>query len=105
MTSLQNKKNKALKMMLWFGIGSLFMTFAGLTSALIVSKNRADWMKDFVLPIEFNYSLLVIIASSVFLFLAKKYLKKNKNKEVSVFFIYYNNIRHPFHFPTVFRIW
>jgi len=85
MTLLQNKKNKALKMMLWFGIGSLFMTFAGLTSALIVSKNRADWMKDFVLPIEFNYSLLVIIASSVFLFLAKKYLKKNKNKEVSVF--------------------
>ena len=76
MTSLQNKKNKALKMMLWFGIGSLFMTFAGLTSALIVSKNRADWMKDFVLPIEFNYSLLVIIASSIFLFLAKKYLKK-----------------------------
>ena len=87
MTLLQNKKNKALKMMLWFGIGSLFMTFAGLTSALIVSKNRADWMKDFVLPIEFNYSLLVIIASSVFLFLAKKYLKKNKNKEVSFFYL------------------
>lgn len=87
MTSLQNKKNKALKMMLWFGIGSLFMTFAGLTSALIVSKNRADWMKDFVLPIEFNYSLLVIIASSVFLLLAKKYLKKNKNKEVSFFLL------------------
>ena len=87
MTSLQNKKNKALKMMLWFGIGSLFMTFAGLTSALIVSKNRADWMKDFVLPIEFNYSLLVIIASSVFLFLAKKYLKKIKIKKYRFFYL------------------
>ena len=33
------KKSKALKMMLWFGIGSLIMPFAGLTSAFIVSKN------------------------------------------------------------------
>ena len=34
-------------MMLWFGIGSLIMTFAGLTSAFIVSKNRVDWVTDF----------------------------------------------------------
>ena len=26
MNSLENKKNRALKMMLWFGIGSLIMT-------------------------------------------------------------------------------
>ena len=48
MTSLMDKKNKALKMMLGFGIGSLFMTFAGLTSAFIVSKNRR-----FPAPVKF----------------------------------------------------
>ena len=47
MSSLKNKKNKALKMMMWFGVGSLFMTFAGLSSAFIVSKNRQDWVENF----------------------------------------------------------
>ena len=50
MSSLKNKKNKALKMMMWFGVGSLFMTFAGLSSAFIVSKNRQDWVENFELP-------------------------------------------------------
>ena len=53
MSSQLNNKNKALKMMLWFGIGSLFMTFAGLTSAFIVSKNREDWILNFELPHAF----------------------------------------------------
>ena len=56
MSSLVNKRNRALKMMLWFGIGSLFMTFAGLTSAFIVSKNREDWVQNFDLPEAFYYS-------------------------------------------------
>ena len=71
MTSLMDKKNKALKMMLWFGIGSLFMTFAGLTSAFIVSKNREDWISNFQLPDAFYYSLVVIIMSSICLFIAR----------------------------------
>ena len=58
MSSLENKRNRALKMMLWFGIGSLFMTFAGLTSAFIVSKNREDWVQNFDLPEAFYYSLI-----------------------------------------------
>jgi len=31
-------------MMLWFGIISLIMSFAGLTSAFIVSSSREDWL-------------------------------------------------------------
>ena len=50
-----DKKSKALKMMLWFGIGSLIMTFAGLTSAFIVSKNRVDWVTDFPIPTAFYF--------------------------------------------------
>jgi cytochrome c oxidase subunit 3 len=80
MNSPVDNKNKALKMMLWFGIGSLIMTFAGLTSAFIVSKNRVDWVNDFPIPQAFYFSLIVIIISSLSLFLAKKYLIKNKFK-------------------------
>jgi cytochrome c oxidase subunit 3 len=29
---------------------SMTMMFAGLTSAFVVSKSRADWLKDFQLP-------------------------------------------------------
>lgn len=73
-----DKKSKALKMMLWFGIGSLIMTFAGLTSAFIVSKKRVDWVNDFPIPAAFYFSLFVIIISSLSLFISKKYLIKNK---------------------------
>ena len=40
----QNKQKRAKKMMLWFGIISLIMSFAGLTSAFIVSSSREDWL-------------------------------------------------------------
>lgn len=84
MSSSENKKNRALKMMLWFGIGSLFMTFAGLTSAFIVSKNREDWVQNFDLPDAFYYSLIFILSSSIILIFARKFLLKNQQKKVSV---------------------
>ena len=83
MSSLVNKRNRALKMMLWFGIGSLFMTFAGLTSAFIVSKNREDWVQNFDLPEAFYYSLVFILSSSVILIIARRLLIKNQQKRVS----------------------
>ena len=56
-----NKKNKrAIKMMMWLGIASLFMTFAGFTSAFIVSKSREDWILNFDLPAAFSFSLFII---------------------------------------------
>ena len=88
MTSLENKKNRALKMMLWFGIGSLIMTFAGLTSAFLVSKNRDDWVENFNLPEAFYYSLFLIIISSITLILARKFLIKNKLNLVSIFLLF-----------------
>ena len=71
-------------MMLWFGIGSLFMTFAGLTSAFIVSKNREDWVQNFDLPEAFYYSLIFILSSSIILIFARRLLIKNQQKRVSV---------------------
>ena len=75
---IKNKKKKAKKMMLWFGIGSLFMTFAGLTSAFIVSKNREDWILNFELPDAFYYSLIIIILSSICLIIARHFLINDK---------------------------
>ena len=65
--------------MLWFGIISLIMSFAGLTSAFIVSSSREDWLADFALPNSFTYSTLIIFLSSIVLFAAKQALKKNQD--------------------------
>jgi cytochrome c oxidase subunit 3 len=52
------------------------MMFAGLTSAFVVSKSRADWLKDFQLPTAFFYSTAAIIGCSVTFYLAKKAIQK-----------------------------
>ena len=75
--TLEEKKIRAKKMMLWFGIGSLIMSFAGLTSAVIVSSKRPDWLKDFQLPEAFMISTVIIILSSITLIFAKRALKKD----------------------------
>ena len=73
--------------MMWFGIGSLFMTFAGLSSAFIVSKNRQDWVENFELPDAFYYSLFLIILSSISLIFARKFIYENRIKKSSTLLI------------------
>ena len=77
--TLKDKQERAKKMMLWFGIISLVMSFAGLTSAFIVSSSREDWLVNFTLPSAFTYSTLIIVLSSVLLFFAKQSFKNNKS--------------------------
>ena len=72
------KNSRAKKMMLWFGIVSLLMAFAGWTSAYIVSSSREDWLSDLELPSSFYISTVVIIISSITYILAKKAIKENK---------------------------
>ena len=74
------KTNRAKKMMLWFGMISISMTFAGLTSAYVVSSSRADWIQQINLPFAFTISTFLIITSSITFNSALKMLKKNKNK-------------------------
>ena len=69
--TIESKTAKAKKMMLWFGMISITMTFAGLTSAFIISSSRPDWLDSFVLPTWFTISTISIILSSVFFQLAK----------------------------------
>lgn len=85
--TLEEKRTRAKKMMLWFGIGSLIMSFAGLTSAVIVSSKRADWLKDYELPDAFILSTVIIIISSITFILAKRALKKNFRKNTSLWLL------------------
>lgn len=73
------RQDRARKMMLWFGMISLGMSFAGLTSAYIVSKERPDWLTDFKIPQAFYISLVVILFSSITFQFAKKQILKEKN--------------------------
>jgi len=75
------KTIKAKKMMLLFSMLSIAMTFAGLTSAYIVSKARPDWLKNFELPLSFSLSTAIIVLSSITIWIAKKNLKKNNNSK------------------------
>ncbi|MBR9846210.1 MAG: heme-copper oxidase subunit III [Algicola sp.] len=80
--TIQEKNDRAKRMMLWFGIISLIMSFAGLTSAVLVSRKREDWMQDFEMPSAFLISCVLIIASSFTFIIAKKALK-NGNRSLT----------------------
>lgn len=59
---------------------SIFMMFAGLTSAYVVRQAGGNWL-EFTLPDSFTYSTIIIIISSVFLHFS--YFSINKGKEAS----------------------
>jgi cytochrome c oxidase subunit 3 len=85
--SYAEKSKRAKKMMLWFGIISLIMSFAGWTSAYIVSRSREDWLKDLELPNAFFISVFVIIVSSVTMILAKRSIKKESHSQGMIFLV------------------
>lgn len=83
----KEKNRRAKKMMLWFGIVSLIMGFAGWTSAYIVSSKREDWVSDLELPSAFFISTVIIILSSIAYFAAKKAVGKNNQKMGTIFLL------------------
>lgn len=83
--TFEEKSIRAKKMMLLFGIISLIMSFAGLTSAFIVSSTREDWLKDFQLPSAFTISLVLIIISSVTFIMAKRSMKSDNRSMTTMY--------------------
>ena len=83
----EEKTKRAKRMMLWFGIISLIMSFAAWTSAFIVSSSRTDWLKDFQLPNSFAISTVIILISSLSFLLAKRALKKDDRTKTSVWLL------------------
>lgn len=83
----EEKNKRAKKMMLWFGIVSLIMGFAGWTSAYIVSSKRDDWISDLELPQAFFISTAIIVLSSITYFAANKAVGKNDQKIGAIFLL------------------
>ncbi|CAM3993092.1 cytochrome c oxidase subunit 3 [Flavobacterium antarcticum] len=80
------RSGRSKKMLLWFAMISFVMVFAGLTSAYIVSKSRADW-KNFEMPSAFLISTIVILISSITFHLAKKAIKDNNRSLTSIYLL------------------
>ena len=83
----KKRKERSAKLILLFAMASMTMMFAGITSAFVVSKSRADWLKDFQLPTAFYWSTLVIISCSVTFHLAKLAIKKDQNSKTSIYLL------------------
>ncbi len=79
----KSRSDRSYKLMLGFAMVSMTMMFAGLTSAFVVSKSRADWLKDFEMPSAFFYSTIVILLCSVTFHLAKIAIKKDDRASVT----------------------
>ena len=73
----QNKKIHPHKFILWVGIGSVIMMFAGLTSAYIVKREQPGWT-SYSTPVAFYYSTCVILISSLTIFLAAKSFRERR---------------------------
>jgi cytochrome c oxidase subunit III len=89
MTAEEHKSRTArsYKLLLLFAMISMVMMFAGLTSAFVVSKSRADWLKDFQLPTAFYISTVVIIGCSLTFHLAKKAIQKDNQKATTAYLL------------------
>ncbi|MCT4582388.1 MAG: cytochrome c oxidase subunit 3 [Flavobacteriales bacterium] len=72
---------KVAKQIVWVGIIASIMLYAGFTSAVFVSMMDKFWV-DIKLPEAFTLSTIVIIASSITLFLALFFAKKDNKKAV-----------------------
>lgn len=82
---LPEEKRKVRKPLLWIGLASIVMAFAGLTSGYVVSRSAllADnrWLQ-FALPDEFYYATAAIIASSLTLIWAKRAVRAGQSAQL-----------------------
>ncbi len=78
----QKLKEKTFKQMLYFALISLTMSFAGLTSAYVISRKRDDWV-SFDMPSIFYITTLLIILSSITFYFAKKSMQKEQRKKTN----------------------
>ena len=83
MTTVSISENKGKlhphKFLLWVGMASIVMMFAGLTSAYVVKRQFGNWL-EFGLPLVFWVSTVVILVSSLTMHLALKNFKAHERK-------------------------
>ena len=69
-------KEKSRKFLLWIGLISIAMMFAGLTSGYIVRRQTGTWLK-FDLPFTFWISTAIILISSISMNWSVQLIRKN----------------------------
>ena len=79
-------KEKMKKNLVYIGIFSVFMVFAGLTSGYIVSMGDSFWVK-FPFPSAFWISTIVILLSSLFIQQGISFAKKGKHSISKIFVV------------------
>lgn len=86
---LQEEKEKhirAKKTMMWLGVVSIVMMFAGLTSGYVVLQADNYWVR-FELPNGFWISTALILISSVTMALAMRAVRKNNQNAVKYYLL------------------
>ncbi|MGB0838991.1 MAG: cytochrome c oxidase subunit 3 [Chitinophagales bacterium] len=76
----QKSKLHPKMFLLLIGLGSIIMSFAGLTSAIIVRKAQGNWL-PYKMPDLFIWSTVVILASSATIFFAQRAFKKDHQQQ------------------------
>ncbi len=80
----KEKLARSKRIMMWLGVVSITMMFAGLTSGYVVLQADNYWVR-FSLPDGFWYSTGFILASSVTMFLAMKAVRNNNKNGIKLF--------------------
>jgi len=84
MDEYEIRKQRAQRNLMWLGIGSIVMVFAGLTSAYTVRRGAGDWF-SITLPFVFWISSAVILFSSVTMNIALQSFKKDNTSNGIIF--------------------
>lgn len=84
-TDQKLRKERTSKLLLYFGMVGMVMLFAGLTSAVIVSKGGHFWV-NINLPVAFWYSSGIIVLSSLTAIMAQRAIAKN-NQQATKFLL------------------
>src|SRR5258708_18352852 len=77
------KQRRSKRMLLWFGMISIVMLFAGLTSAYIVRQGEGKWV-EFAMPDLFKLSTALILLSSFSMQWAVISAKRNNKQMLTV---------------------
>ena len=80
---IRKMQQKAAKPLLYIGIVSIVMLFAGLTSAYVVRADSGNWLV-FHLPNIALISTAVIITSSITMLIAQRAIKKDNYRVTSI---------------------
>ena len=86
---MQNKelppnRIQALRFAMWIAMVSIVMLFGAFTSAYLVRKPVGNWY-EFKLPIQFLYSTIIIVLSSLSLELSYKNFKNNVSSQYKIY--------------------